>query len=269
MSRVRGAGVLFLAAVLLVACGAPRSIHLALSFHAGMTRTMRLRTEVIVPGGTGQPTLRKIDETLVYRFRVERIEAAGVAKVSYSLLRYSVSGDVAPVKAYLAQLARRPQVFLLNADGAVVGQVSGGANARSLAAGALPALPQVMHLPSSKAMTTGFGGLTGKRVSVGETWSEPMPGQSGTNEWTLESVSRTEARLGFQGTGWNNHLTLPDLPADVKATSRVRMSGFVVLERATGWPVRGESVERMRVTIEGSGGSPIAMRLVIRFDPAQ
>ena len=123
-----------------------------------------------------------------------------------------------------------------------------------------------------------FGGLGGGRVAVGDTWTTSLPQTSerdfpGTIHWTLASVAGTTARLEFSGRLEQKQLPLPRLSPGKRALLEGDVSGYVLMERDTGWPLRGRSTVTAVVTMSDSGvaGSEasrlLSLSVVTRFEP--
>jgi hypothetical protein len=277
----------------LASCAAPpRSMTLSLSLRPGMERTMRFVTEQRItgtalrgagaaggapresPAGSGLP--RAASLRLTYTFRVVSVDGSGLAVIE-STLRDAAApqADRAMTRA-LDAMKRDRVIMTMDRSGRVMRMQSDGPLRFQLPG--LPADPaaETRGTPAQGDLARLFNGFTGRTVSVGETWTTAMsapqgaPGLKGTLQWTLSAVTDTSARLSYTGALNAADVGLSPSAAVRRAGMTGTVSGFVSLERSTGWPERGSSTVRAEVATGGApggaGGAAAAGRGVLSLN---
>jgi hypothetical protein len=300
--------------------GGRQSADLALSLFAGMQRSERFSTHILIestpvflPGilPTTRPSTRLLDMhiAVTYHFRVVSADRAGSARLYCTADNLSIDGSPKAFGAAARQSITQPFILILDRDGRVVDiQRAGGTSASD----------PTFDLTQPSARTAGdmgsmFDALPAGRVPVGKTWTtRPKDaGASGgatTMQWTLESVGDRSARIGFHGSitrrlaGRGARLAAPppaaaapvgvpagsvapgaapadtspateppatELPGGTTATTSGDVSGFLVVETKTGWPLQGKTVSRMRITMTNASGATRHYQAWIEtlFDP--
>ena len=251
-----------------------RSVVLSLALTPGMEKTMKISTEQHLSGANpGGSTFI----SFTYKFHVISVSASGVAKVESSVLDVTAAKGIPEAAAYIESLRRQKFVVTVDARGRVLDMSTdqpGGV--------ALPGLPRAPGSSSQMAPAQGdigafFEGLNGQRVSVGETWTSPLSpsggsGLRGTLRWTLASVGGSTARLDYTGTLEKQQVPLPSLPDSAQAFLSGDATGFVELEKETGWPRHGKMVIHANVSLPeksaaaGSTAVLVSMGIVTQFD---
>ncbi len=281
MTKLRGFACLVLVPSLLVtlaSCAARQdSVALVLSLAPGMERTMQFTTEQHFTSsrfdGAADPSSTL---SLTYRFRVESVSAAGVAKVESLVLDITTAKGVPGIGALADKLRRRTYVATVDASGRVLDLQADKPDALALPGVPLAPAGGTEGVPSGGDLGVLFVGLNGEKVSVGQTWTTALPHQGsglrGTLRWTLASVGRSTTRLDYTGVLEKQRVPISNLPAGAEAILAGDCSGFVELERDTGWPRRGAMVIRADVSLgaseteAGPGAAFVSMRIVTRFD---
>ncbi len=280
--------VVLVAASLFSCARAPGSLVLALELHPGMVHTTRFSIRerfdsklprlptgsLRVPGAPGD-----LSTSMTYRFRVVSLDSGGVAKLRCTVLAAETSMKNPEVSRYLQSLEKTPYILFIDREGRLVGERS-SPNTRALM-GRGPLAPGSL---SGSGPLTGdvgaiFGGLNGRRVSVGSTWTSPLPGAAGPGlsgkiTWTVESIGRSTSRLAFEGSIEQRRLPLP-APAGGSAELQGKVQGFVVIETESSWPIQGKSVIDATLSLPGDAAVGIGPRrlastkIISLFDPAQ
>ncbi len=259
----------------LLSCAANESsATLALSLKPGMEKRMRFTTEQVVNDPqTRQETSTKV--SLTYLFRVASVNASGLSRVDMEVQAVEVSGLPASGRDSLEAVRARHLVATLDRSGTVLDMRMEGSSSP------LPGLPGAPGSGQAGPQGTGdlgslFGGLTGKNVSVGETWTTALPsslsgGLRGTVRWTLTSVRGKVLKLSSAGTLERQEISVPGAAGEMRATVSGDATSTLELDRDSGWPRHGQSV--VRLTLAGapsdSSSAPppsFAMRVVTRFD---
>jgi hypothetical protein len=253
------------------------SLTLSLSLAPGMERKMRFTTEQHIDAA-GLAGASSVAIAFTYRFRVASVSSSGTAKVVSSVLDASVSGGIPGADAYVDSLHRQSFAATIDSRGHVLDLRS--EHPAAVAAEGFPLAPGALaqNAPAQGDMDVLFGGLNGKRVTIGDTWTSALAqgrgsGIRGNLRWTLASVRGSTARLEYTGMLEEQRVPIDDLPADAQAILAGDASGFVELEKDTGWPRRGTMVIRASVvTLRDPGASagaapvPVSIRIVTRFD---
>ncbi len=264
-------------------------VRLELSLHAGMERMMRVEVrerfaEALPRGGRGVRRNEAVSATftasMTYRFRVLSVDAEGVAKIRSEVVEAGASPPVAHLDELLPSLRSRSSLLFLDRSGRIQ-----PAEARRLPQSGLFGSPFPPESLSSPGPALGdlqalLGGVSGRVVSVGETWtSTAQPAQAaglgGTLCWTVESIASEGVRLGFRGTIEERPIALFRPQPGESAHLSGSISGFVVLERITGWPLQGKTFAKIEV-IRTKRGTPFgrerplfSLTAVTLFDPAR
>ena len=282
--------VILIAACLLASCThADRAVRLALSLRPGMERLMRIEVRehfegTSRPGAGGDREREAVPlsfaTSLTYRFRVLSVDDAGVAKVGCEVLEASASGRLSRLNELMASLEGQRSLLFLDRAGRIFAAEAGRPPGSGLPGFPLPPGNLSSPGPELGDLQAFLGGLNGRVVSVGETWtSTACPAQAaglrGTLRWTVEAIGNDEVRLGFRGAVDEQEIALPSLDTGESARMKGDISGFLVLEAATGWPLQGKTVVRVEVnrsggaTHAGSDRPRLSLCAVTLFDPAR
>jgi len=283
--------VLVMAASLLASCsGGARSIRLALSLTPGMERTMRIEVNERFGGASPSRAWGAREKesaappsfatSMTYRFRVLSVDQDGIATIRCEVVEATASSRFARRDELLESLEGQSSLLFLDR----AGRVRAAEPRRPLASG-LPGFPLPPgSLPSPDPalgdLQALLGGVNGRVVSLGETWSSTAHsaqagGLEGTLCWTVESITGEGIRLGFSGTIEERQIAHPRLTAGESALLSGNISGFVVLEAATGWPLQGKTVVKIDA-IRRAAETPVhrgrplfSLTAVTLFDPAR
>jgi hypothetical protein len=240
-----------------------------------MERTMRFVTEQRWHSGRGpSDTGSQADASLdiTYRFTVTAVDAAGIARVESMILDARAAPPNPGTDPIVRALVAERRVVSIDRQGRLLGIESGQPRGTMT-----PALPgSLAPLATEGGDFQGmFGGLNGRTVSPGETWTTELPrsgetGLRGSIHWTLVSLAGTTARLEYTGRVSQPRMELPGLPPGMHAALSGDVSGYVALERDTGWPVQGRSIMRIEMTMEsgedGLGSRLLSLSLSSRFE---
>jgi hypothetical protein len=264
------------AALLAAACSRNESTTtLALTLSPGMQRSMRItteqRVESVPPGGTA---LSATSITMTWRFSVTAVSAGGIATLEASVVDAAVSAGSPLAAATVSALKGRRVTATMSPAGTILAMSAGGA-----AVTPVPGRPRAPSPDTDPRATADlgslFGALNGRSVAVGETWTTPLPsstgsGLQGTLSWTLASARGTTARVEYTGALAPQEMSLEGLPAGQASRVEGTSSGYVELERSTGWPLRGLSVVNARVTTgDGADRKVVGMKITTSFDEAR
>ena len=271
-----------LAALVLASCSrAPDSVRLSLGLHQGMEHTTRFSIQEKVwsaESGTAKASGDSdMTSSLTYRFRVISTGADGVAGIQCRILSESTSLAMPEVKKYLKSLMEKPFVVYVDREGRLMGSRTNLVPGSLLSTGPLSPAEGGVQNPAIGDLGVIFGGLNGRQVSVGTSWTTPVPsaeasGLSGNMVWTVEAIGRSTTRLAFEGTIENRHINLPGLPPDEQGIMTGTLGGFVVIETSSCWPIQGKSVAHTTISLTDSAGSATrlaSVQVTTLFDPAQ
>ena len=257
----------------------PPSMILSLALSPGMERTMRFVTEQRtgrLEGTSVRPDNSSVSFT--YRFRVTSIDAARTAKLECAVQEAHVTPGSAAADSYLKGLTRQKLMMVIDKDGHVLslkGDTPGFAPGGPVTPGSV-----CPTMPAQGDLRGFFGALTGRKVSVGDTWTSDLAqsgsqGLQGTLTWTLAAVAGTTARLQYSGRLEQREISLQRLPPGKRAFMHGEMSGYILLELDTGWPAQGRSVMNAEVSMRDAGAQELAatrlvsLSLITRFEPVQ
>ncbi len=265
---------------------APRSVRRVLSLRPGMERTMRveLRERFVAPSQP-VPGLRReqhaefplLSASMDYRFRVLTVDGSGIAKVQCEALEASVGGFGGRLEALLNSLVGKRTLLYLDRSGRIRAAESdcpSEADPSGLSKAPVTPFPSG---PTSAEVESLLSGLNGRVVSVGETWSTRAGegrGLPGTLLWTVESIRGEEVRLAFRGTIDEQRIPLSSIASGEGALLSGELSGFVVLEGTTGWPIQGKTIVTLEVARTARGGksgpdgAPLSLTTVTLFSSA-